>query len=178
MICRRCGEVLPDYSLKCPVCGELQDKSQKNDYKTRLNPRHDHEEDCNHWEDRKQSAPSSNPETARQEAAPMGFAEAVRRMLTRMLDFQGRATRREFWWGYLALMLLAALVGAMSPEVAEMASVLLLLPMLSLSVRRLHDTGRSGWWCMVQMIPGVGMVLFLVLMCLPGQGNNKWGRTP
>ena len=53
------------------------------------------------------------------------------------------------------------------------------MPALALTVRRLHDTGRSGWWIFVQMIPAVGGIVFLVFVCLDSQiGSNEYGPNP
>lgn len=50
------------------------------------------------------------------------------------------------------------------------------IPMLSVSIRRLHDTDRSGWWYFINAVPLIGPIWFLVLMCLPGSnGNNRFG---
>lgn len=53
------------------------------------------------------------------------------------------------------------------------------LPVLSISIRRLHDTDHSGWWYFINAVPLIGPIWFLVLMCLPGtHGNNRFGPDP
>jgi uncharacterized membrane protein YhaH (DUF805 family) len=87
----------------------------------------------------------------------MSFAEAIETCLTKYVDVKGRATRPEYWWFFLAVVsayLLALLLGsATSSEFgAFLAFIILLgsfLPLLAAAVRRLHDTGRSGWWYLI-----------------------------
>lgn len=58
-------------------------------------------------------------------------------------------------------------------------SLAVLLPSLSVAVRRLHDTGRSGWWLFIALIPIIGAIILLVFMCLDSQpGDNKYGPNP
>jgi len=60
---------------------------------------------------------------------------------------------------------------------ATVVSLLLVIPSLSIMVRRLHDTGRSAWWCSVSFIPFVGSFAFLLLLTLPSEpGTNRWGE--
>ncbi len=54
-----------------------------------------------------------------------------------------------------------------------------LLPGLAVTIRRLHDTGRSGWWLLISLIPNVGFIVLLVITLQDGQpGDNKWGPDP
>jgi uncharacterized membrane protein YhaH (DUF805 family) len=57
--------------------------------------------------------------------------------------------------------------------------IAVLLPSLAVSMRRLHDVGKSGWWILINLIPFAGNMFFIVLMCLDSQdGINKWGLNP
>lgn len=81
----------------------------------------------------------------------------------------------------------AANTGALKPEVAEQLRyyagyyfaanlIFFWMPGLSVTIRRLHDTDRSGIWYFIQIVPFVGFIIFLILMCLPGtHGNNRFG---
>ena len=130
----------------------------------------------------------------------MGFAEAVRTCLFRKYaDFQGRASRAEYWWFALfafaaAVVLFAALRPSPGLLVAGGLVVLVLfVPHLAVSVRRLHDTDRSGWWVLLGMVgpvldPSSGSLQFagwiaqLVLIWFLVQkgdpGGNRFGPKP
>ena len=116
--------------------------------------------------------------------------------LRRYADFSGRSRRQEFWLFYLAMMaitspllvfLLDAMISGTASEAAiGIASVIylilslgLFLPMLAVSVRRLHDTDKSGWFFLLFLIPYAGLVIMLVLMVQPGtDGVNRFGPDP
>lgn len=65
------------------------------------------------------------------------------------------------------------------PILGALFSLAILLPGLGVAVRRLHDTGRSGWWILFGFIPLVGGITLLVFACLEGnQGDNQYGHNP
>ena len=122
----------------------------------------------------------------------MGFVEAVRTCLFRKyVDFRGRAARAEYWWFVLFTVLVRA-VAASSGIWALGAAVgaVLALPRLAVTVRRLHDTNRSGWWALLSLTdlrpPGVGWqvaaaanIVLLVFMIRKGDaGENRYGSNP
>ncbi|HIE1101898.1 MULTISPECIES: DUF805 domain-containing protein [Stenotrophomonas] len=110
--------------------------------------------------------------------------------LTRYTQFSGRASRSEFWWfqlfvlilflpvmvlGYLGALNGSNTLSLLSGGLNIVLSLGLFLPMISVAVRRLHDTDRSGWWYLLAFIPIIGLVM-LVFMLLPGTpGDNRFG---
>jgi len=104
--------------------------------------------------------------------------------------FSGRAQRKEYWFfalfNIIIVFALGLLEGALgiAPEsdesVLAMVYVLaILLPIYAVSVRRLHDTGRSGWWFLIGFIPLVGIIILLVFMIEDGElGQNAYGLNP
>ena len=118
----------------------------------------------------------------------MSFADAVKTCLTKYADFNGRASRPEYWWFLLAVVasyLVAFMIGLASG--AEDAATLLVivillgsvLPFLAAAIRRLHDTGKSGWWYLIGMIPYVGGMVLLVMLGQEGDpGSNRYGPPP
>lgn len=90
-------------------------------------------------------------------APPMGFGEAVGRVFSRYASFSGRARRAEYWWWILFTVLAGTLANVVDvilfpgvwPDngpVSLVLALVMLLPSLAVLVRRLHDSGRSGWW--------------------------------
>ncbi|MBO9466381.1 DUF805 domain-containing protein [Tropicibacter sp. R15_0] len=124
----------------------------------------------------------------------IGPHTAFENYIFRALNITGRATRAEFWWVQGILLILGILaVGfdlytiatADVPNYsifAYMTPVLIIVtivPTLTLTVRRLHDAGRSGMWYFVNSIPIVGPIWLFVLLCLPSESEeNKWGQPP
>ena len=118
----------------------------------------------------------------------MTFSEAIKTCLVdKYVTFSGRATRSEYWYvvlfGYL-LALLIVFLGMIidSPELiiglSTVLSLILLVPGLAVCIRRLHDTGRSGWWYLLVLIPYIGAVALLVIFCLKSSEDNKYGPKP
>lgn len=133
--------------------------------------------------------------------------------LKKYADFSGRASRKEFWLFMLFVTILTVAAHsvdepdgrnaavAMNMGIAELSvTLLLLLPSITVGVRRLHDTGRSGWWMMLVYLPWlatlvsqsdpaltlasagallVGGVAWIILLLLPGKaGENAFGAPP
>ena len=118
----------------------------------------------------------------------MTFSEAIKTSLVnKYATFSGRATRSEYWYvvlfGYL-LALLIVFLGMIidSPELiiglSTVLSLILLVPGLAVCIRRLHDTGRSGWWYLLVLIPYIGAVALLVIVCLKSNEDNTYGPKP
>jgi len=108
-------------------------------------------------------------------------------------NFEGRARRKEYWMYVLfasiinvGLMIVAAIFGAVSDTLGGLLNVVgflvslgLVIPNLAVAVRRLHDTGRSGWHLLYGLIPFVGAVLLIVWMVQEGdRGQNAYGDDP
>lgn len=109
----------------------------------------------------------------------------------RYADFNGRARRKEYWMFSLFYCLIALLILLPSmflPESELIATgsliifgiyvLAMFIPNLAVNIRRLHDTGRSGWWYLITMVPIIG-IFYIVFMCLDSQtGTNKYGNNP
>jgi uncharacterized membrane protein YhaH (DUF805 family) len=115
----------------------------------------------------------------------MGFGDAVRTCFQKYVEFKGRASRPEYWWFFLSYVIVYVvgliLVGAVRGLYFLLWIALLayFLPLLAAAVRRLHDTGRSGWWYLIALIPIVGFIILIVLLAGEGQpGPNQYGPPP
>ncbi|MEZ8293450.1 DUF805 domain-containing protein [Vibrio splendidus] len=100
------------------------------------------------------------------------------------LVFGGRSSRREYWTFWLinlVFMLCLAGVGRVFniPQITSFYAIMLFLPSLSVLIRRLHDTGRSGWWCLIGVVPAIGTICIFILCLLPGDTErNSYGDVP
>ena len=121
----------------------------------------------------------------------MNMKEAVVSVLTNWNNFSGRACRSEFWYFVLATSLVSMIIsiieiatGMVDIESAEMGilsiifALILFVPSLSVTARRLQDRGWSGWWQLLYLTI-VGILVIIVLNILPAkEDENKWGRNP
>lgn len=98
-------------------------------------------------------------------------------VFARFATFEGRASRSEYWWYALGSFIVSLLLGLI-PFVGLLISLALFIPGLAVAVRRLHDTGRSGWFMLLALIPFVGAIVLLVFMVQPSGPANKWGEGP
>lgn len=114
----------------------------------------------------------------------MGFGDAVKTCFTKYVDFQGRATRAEYWWFFLSYVIVYFLAFVLAGVIESMALVWIavlayFLPLLAAAVRRLHDTGRSGWWYLIALVPLVGFIILIVFLAGEGNpGQNEYGPPP
>lgn len=100
--------------------------------------------------------------------------------------FAGRAQRAEYWHFYLFSTIIYILLVIATRLISKYVGILtvlyylsILIPFIAVSVRRLHDTGRSGWWFFINFIPLVGPIIFFVFTVLDSQpGENKYGPNP
>ncbi|MEV8465689.1 DUF805 domain-containing protein [Fluviibacterium sp. DFM31] len=110
----------------------------------------------------------------------MNFQTAIQTCLSKYATFSGRATRPEFWWFVLFVILvgvggsiLDAMIFGTGPEdgqpISMLASLALLLPYLAVGVRRLHDIGRNGWWMLLILLPLIGTLIILYWMVQPSK---------
>jgi uncharacterized membrane protein YhaH (DUF805 family) len=123
-------------------------------------------------------------------ALPMSFQDAVRICLAqKYADFSGRARRSEYWWFFLFTALIAAVASVIDSIlgtrnstgtglVQAIVQLAVLIPSLAVGVRRLHDTGRSGWWLLIGLVPVAGWVVLLIFFVQASHGENQYGPSP
>lgn len=98
-------------------------------------------------------------------------------------DFSGRATRTQYWMFiliftviYFVLALIDIYVGTM--VLASIFNLVLLIPSISIAARRLHDTGRTGWWQLIIFLPLIGIIVLLVFLIQDSHRDNEYGANP
>lgn len=97
-------------------------------------------------------------------ALPVDFPTAVRKFFTGYFDFNGRASRTEFWYAMLFYVLLLFVLARLNlPDlVLSILLVITMIPFFSVTARRLHDTNRSGWYQLVSWFMPVGTIVALL----------------
>jgi uncharacterized membrane protein YhaH (DUF805 family) len=114
----------------------------------------------------------------------MSFGDAVKTCFTKYAVFQGRANRPEYWWFLLSYVIVYAVAYAVASAIDVVALAFLVplaffIPLLAAAVRRLHDTGRSGWWYLIGLVPIVGFIILIVFLATVGNpGPNEYGPPP
>jgi uncharacterized membrane protein YhaH (DUF805 family) len=111
--------------------------------------------------------------------------------VVKSFSFGGRARRKEYWMFFLFVIVISFLLGLLDAilgtyskraEIGLLGGLFVLaivIQSIAVGVRRLHDTGRSGWWLLINFVPFVGPIIVLVLMILEGQqGENRYGPDP
>jgi uncharacterized membrane protein YhaH (DUF805 family) len=118
------------------------------------------------------------------QGGPVDFQGAIRQQIANVLTFNGRASRSAYWWYALALLIVDVVLQiisgvAGSSALAVLVSLILIvvgLSGLSVGIRRLHDTDKSGWWILIGLIPIIGTIILIVFLCTPGTpGPNRFG---
>jgi len=111
--------------------------------------------------------------------------------LKQYATFEGRARRKEYWFFFLfwflafvALAVVDGITGSYNKDVGfgllgGLYMLATILPSLAVTVRRLHDTDRRGWWILINLIPLVGGIVLLVFTVQDSQpGTNRFGPNP
>lgn len=107
------------------------------------------------------------------------------------LDFKGRARRQEYWMFVLINILISIALGVIDGVLglnfgedgngflSTIYGLIVFLPSLAVTVRRLHDYGKSGWWYLLILLPIIGWIILFIWLCKEGEnGQNQWGPNP
>lgn len=193
--CRYCGEWLPESEEKkeneqpsekrmiaCPVCAEPIEEG------TKVCP-YCHEVLVHEETPVAQPEPviektsvsdhleHTAPEVQDDKALGLFACYFVETFFRHYADFSGKASRKQFWMGYLFYILIMMPLYALDmligiPVLSSIYILAMLIPYIALVVRRLHDIGKSGWWYFITLVPLIGVIWLLVLLCKKGEIKN------
>ncbi len=112
-------------------------------------------------------------------------------VLKKYAVFSGRARRKEYWFFVLFNLIISLVLtfidsafGTLNEEtgyglLSGVYSLAVLIPSLAVAVRRLHDTGRTGWWLLIGLIPLIGLIVLLIFFVQDSKpGDNEYGPNP
>ncbi len=108
----------------------------------------------------------------------MDFPQSIKSCLYKYVEFGGRSARSEYWWFTLFSLIVHLVAITISDKLYLATTIALLLPSIAVSVRRLHDKDKSGWWLLLCLVPILGLIL-IVWFCQKGtEGSNSYGNDP
>lgn len=184
MYCTKCGNEVGQNAY-CPHCGSMV-----------VNNAADADSNGN-------SSDSQGADYGSAEVESFNLISAYKSMFKKYAQFSGRSRRSEYWYAALAnfLIIFIAEIIFIIPTVSAFVldepsggtlvgmgilyvliviySLAVIVPLLAMEIRRLHDIGKSGWYLLLGLIPWVGSIIILVFTCMDSQpGPNKYGPNP
>ncbi|MES2939281.1 MAG: DUF805 domain-containing protein [Pseudomonadota bacterium] len=109
----------------------------------------------------------------------MDFQQSVRTCLQKYADFNGRASRPEFWWFVLFTFGVSIIAGMIFRGwISQLISLALFVPSIAVGSRRLHDIGKSGWLQLLNLIPVIGWAILIYWCAQPSGPANQYGGMP
>ncbi len=109
-----------------------------------------------------------------QRRARMTFGESIKTCFSKYADFSGRASRSEYWWWFLFLVLGTIAASIVNDTVSGLFSLATVLPSLAVGCRRLHDIDKSGWFQLLNLIPVIGWVILIYWAVQEGKEPNRF----
>ncbi|MBG65468.1 MAG: hypothetical protein CMP73_02280 [Flavobacteriales bacterium] len=95
-------------------------------------------------------------------------------VLKKYSDFESSSSRKEYWMFVLFNIVFSSLASIISPKISMLYSLFIFIPALAVTVRRLHDVGKSGWMLLIVFIPLIGPIWLLVLLLQKGVSFNEF----
>jgi uncharacterized membrane protein YhaH (DUF805 family) len=104
----------------------------------------------------------------------MTFGESIKTCFSKYADFTGRASRSEYWWWFLFVLLATVATSIVSEKLSALFSLAVMLPGLAVGARRLHDIDKSGWFQLLYLIPVIGGIILIYWAAQEGKEPNRF----
>lgn len=171
MKCRYCGNEISQNDKYCKHCGAFNTEYNYNNQENETETPKPEGSVLRPVEPSPTSSTSNTKETKPSDEK-RGF-DAYLDMWRRYVDFEGRSTIAEFWFAVLFDIIFGLAISYIYSPLMYFYSLATFIPRLALAVRRLHDTGRSGWYVLINLIPLVGIVIFIIWACEQSKVENN-----
>jgi uncharacterized membrane protein YhaH (DUF805 family) len=102
----------------------------------------------------------------------MTFTESIEQCFKKYATFEGTASRSEYWWFALFIVLGNFGLSLISDGLSMLFAIATLIPSIAAATRRLHDTDRSGWWQLIWFVPIVGWIILIVFLAQEPRSNR------
>lgn len=165
MYCKNCGAEVDSSAMVCLKCGVKVGDGNKFCAK------------CGYEHNPLATACVSCGHNIKDEKPVTTFKDAIKACFNKYATFEGRANRAEYWWWTLFCLIIGC--ASVAPVLGWILSLALLLPSITVTVRRLHDIGKSGLYYLICFIPLIGSIILIILCIQPSQeGENEYGANP
>ncbi len=184
MFCPNCGQQIADGAAYCPACGQAQQVAQQPDPNAYAQQGYAQQPDPNAYAQQGYTQPNAYAQPAAS-AMPydcphpgyVNFGVAIKNVFVKAFDFKTRASKSEFWWGYLFLSIISS-VGSFIPIINYLSAVAIAYLTVPLMIRRFHDVGMPWQQAFKVLIPIYGIIFMIQTCLLPSVGDNPHGRGP
>ena len=178
MFCPNCGKDLPENAAFCPECGKKVEITKEQIFSQNTQPEFTSPFDNGNYQG-EQPYGFPQEEYVNPDAGKVDFITAIKLFFKNYANFETRATKTEYWWAFLFNVLVSSITGGASYTsgsfIVSAISLALFIPGLAVTVRRLHDTGKKWTYMLINLIPFVGWILFIVQLCKDSDEDNRWG---
>ena len=106
----------------------------------------------------------------------MDFKSSIQTCFKKYAEFDGCASRSEFWWWVLFIVVTSIVLSAVIRSLAALFTLATMIPYFAVTARRLHDTNRSGWLQLIGLIPVLGWILLIIWCAQPTSAISQYGR--
>ena len=120
----------------------------------------------------------------------MTFQQSIQTCLNKYADFNGKASRPEYWWFFLFTLIVGVITGILDAVIFSgftetvgtgplrlLFNVAIIVPGLAVGARRLHDKNRSGWWQLI-VLTGIGIILLIIWWASVGKNKKNFHGSP
>lgn len=102
----------------------------------------------------------------------MTLLESIQTCFSKYANFEGTASRSEYWWFWLFCTLASAILSVILHPLSWVFSLVTLLPSIAVGARRLHETDRSGWWQLLWFVPLIGWIVLIIFLVQEPRANR------